>query len=403
LSFISRYILRHIRRSAVKSALAALLAALLLTAIGMFTLLKQSYSDIFENTLITANFANGMLLGLVDPIMNTGCVKEPYYAGVARVDLNMRAAEVFVTNDIARFIGEEPEIVYADGFDASCAEEFGEVLIVGKKLAESYGVELGDTIQLNKEDSFVMAVFVVHAKHNMGRVGVIVDADKIISLYFDEIMEAARESARTYTIAGIVTAPSGRPDDMAFTPGVGSMAGFGGEMFKFAAAPLDVAEFTLADNMRADEFREYGERLALRDGTIIFIMDTSKLENPRNTLRLLDSLYTVAVAAALLIGAFLCCLVILQSSKEAAIMRVLGTTKRKTRVILALEQVLLSIVGLFVGVCGLLIYRGRELAVIVGQLSLFAILYFSVILVSAVICSGLATRRSALELLQVKE
>jgi ABC-type antimicrobial peptide transport system permease subunit len=104
-----------------------------------------------------------------------------------------------------------------------------------------------------------------------------------------------------------------------------------------------------------------------------------------------------------MIGGFLCCLVIIQSSKEAAIMRIQGTTKRKTRVILALEQMLLSVGGLVIGVCALLVYKGMALAVISGQLYVFAALYFAVLLVSAITCAGLATRRNVLELLQTKE
>jgi hypothetical protein len=111
----------------------------------------------------------------------------------------------------------------------------------------------------------------------------------------------------------------------------------------------------------------------------------------------------IAVTAALLIGGFLCCLVIVQSSKEAAIMRIQGTTKRKTRAILTLEQLLLSIAGLVIGAFGLLAYKGPELSVVAVQLGLFAGLYFAVILGSAVICSVLATRRNVLELLQTKE
>jgi ABC-type antimicrobial peptide transport system permease subunit len=185
-----------------------------------------------------------------------------------------------------------------------------------------------------------------------------------------------------------------------FAPGVRE------EVKSFGALiELDVAEFTLADNTRVNEFREYGERIAdvSLAGTVDFIMDTSKLENILNTLSLLDALYPIVIAAALLIGGFLCALVIFQSSKEAAIMRVLGTTKRKTRAILSLEQILLSAVGLIVGACGLFVYNGVGMAAASADMALFAALYFAVITAAAFISSAAATRKNALELLQTRE
>jgi ABC-type antimicrobial peptide transport system permease subunit len=114
-------------------------------------------------------------------------------------------------------------------------------------------------------------------------------------------------------------------------------------------------------------------------------------------------MYPIAVAAALVIGGFLCCLVILQSSKEAAILRVLGTTKRKTRTMLALEQIVLGVIGLAAGSGGLIIYKGAALSGIRNQILLFIALYVAVIVVSAAVSASLATRRNVLELLQTKE
>jgi ABC-type antimicrobial peptide transport system permease subunit len=174
---------------------------------------------------------------------------------------------------------------------------------------------------------------------------------------------------------------------MVFTPGV-----------RNASWGCTIAEITLSDNARSDEFREFGKKIADSTGSINFVVDTSLIDKPKETLRLLESLYPGAIAAALLIGGFLCCLMILQSSKEAAIMRVLGTTKRKTRSLLALEQALLGIAGLTLGVAALLTYNGAALSGIAPQLQLFAALFFATTLACAASCSTLATHRSPLEL-----
>ena len=84
-------------------------------------------------------------------------------------------------------------------------------------------------------------------------------------------------------------------------------------------------------------------------------------------------------------------------------MRILGTTKRKTRSLLLIEQVLLGIAGLVFGVFAMFVYKGRDLAAITSKAALFAALYFAAIVASALACSALATRHSALELLQTKE
>lgn len=161
----------------------------------------------------------------------------------------------------------------------------------------------------------------------------------------------------------------------------------------------------MADNFRVDEFKTYAEVIAggsAKDG-IIFVMNTSKLENILNTYRILVALYPFTIAAALLIGGFLCCLMILQSTKEAAIMRMLGTTKRKTRAILILEQLFLCITGLAIGTISLLINKGLQMTAVIAQMYLFGAIYFTVILISATICSVAATRPNVLELLQTKD
>ena len=160
----------------------------------------------------------------------------------------------------------------------------------------------------------------------------------------------------------------------------------------------------MGDDSFVGEYRVYArEKIVESEEAVTLITNTASLENLKNAQRLTEMLYPMAIAAALLIGGFLCCLMILQSSKEAAIMRVLGTTKGKTRSILAAEQSLLSVAGLVAGACAALVYKGLSPGAIPGQIRLFAALYFAMILACGVACSALATRRPPLELLHVKE
>ena len=129
----------------------------------------------------------------------------------------------------------------------------------------------------------------------------------------------------------------------------------------------------------------------------MFVMDTSKLENLRNTLRLVEMLYPIAVVVTLVIGAFLCGLIIVQTSKDIAIMRVLGTSKAKTRTILVLEQMILCVIGIIIA--GIVLYiRGAFMQ----MLWVFGV-YALVILLASIIASVAASRKNVLELLQTKE
>ncbi|MBQ4039505.1 MAG: hypothetical protein IJC91_00080, partial [Oscillospiraceae bacterium] len=155
----------------------------------------------------------------------------------------------------------------------------------------------------------------------------------------------------------------------------------------------------LADNYKAEEYREYGVSIAGKNltGEIAFVMDTSKIENVRNNIDLMDTLYPIMVAAVLVIGAFLCGMLIVQTSKDIAIMRVLGTPKRRVRGILVSEQMILCIVGVIFAFAVLAV-RGVafKMLPVMG-------LYAAVILLAAIITAAAASRKSPLALLQTKE
>jgi len=186
----------------------------------------------------------------------------------------------------------------------------------------------------------------------------------------------------------------GLDDNTVFTPGSNVYdADFG------LLTTLDIAEATVADNNLVDEYREFGQELAGGSVTegVMFVMDTSKLENLRNTLRLVEMLYPIAVVVTLVIGAFLCGLIIVQTSRDIAIMRVLGTSKAKTRTILVLEQMILCVIGIIIS--GIVLYiRGAFMQ----MLWIFGT-YALVILLASIIASVAASRKNVLELLQTKE
>jgi len=399
--FVMRYIMRHIRRSAWKSALAALLAALLLCAIGQLALTRLSYTEVLENTRIYAKFVGGLPLRTAVQIANSALAADPYYEASATVEADFFEARLVLTNNIARYTGEETAIEYADGYDEFCMGSLGNIAIVGEGFLEAHGLVPGDSILISPQGLYRKLVKSYVDAHRRGDPGSAMTDAEILELNSVFFERELRQKSREFIVAGSFSTPTGAHDMDVMSPGIPYSVDFG------VPDKVEKAEYTVADNGRIDEFREFCESVAGISGSatdsVRMFLDTSKIENIRNSIRLLESVYPMVTVAALLIGAFLCSLVIMQSSKEAAVMRALGTPKRMARTVLALEQMLLCAAGLVVG-CGIMLaYKGRALAGVSAGILLFAALYFCAILISAAACSTLATRRSALELLQVKE
>jgi ABC-type antimicrobial peptide transport system permease subunit len=120
-------------------------------------------------------------------------------------------------------------------------------------------------------------------------------------------------------------------------------------------------------------------------------------------LSLLKVLYPVVIAVSVLIGAGLCFLLLLQATREAAILRVLGTTRTAVRLALIIEPFILSIIGVMLGlgISGLL-WRTSNL-VLAGPLLISAGLYLAGVLAGSVTGSISVTNKKPIELLQVKE
>jgi predicted lysophospholipase L1 biosynthesis ABC-type transport system permease subunit len=118
------------------------------------------------------------------------------------------------------------------------------------------------------------------------------------------------------------------------------------------------------------------------------------------TLSILRMLYPVVIGASIFIGLGLAMIFMIQNAKNAAVMRVLGGTKLKTRIALTAEQLLICMIGLFVGLV-VLIITGWGFG-LVSSLMLMG-LYVIGVLIGAVTGAVLVTNRPALDLLQVKE
>jgi ABC-type antimicrobial peptide transport system permease subunit len=118
---------------------------------------------------------------------------------------------------------------------------------------------------------------------------------------------------------------------------------------------------------------------------------------------LFQVLYPVVMAVSVLIGAGLCFLLLLQAAREAAILRVLGTTRTAVRLALITEPLILSIIGVIIGLgISHLLWMASGLLP-AGPLLSSAGLYLTGVLVGLVIGAISVTNKKPIELLQVKE
>ena len=118
---------------------------------------------------------------------------------------------------------------------------------------------------------------------------------------------------------------------------------------------------------------------------------------------LLQVLYPVVMAVSVLIGAGLCFLLLLQATREAAIMRVLGTTRTTVRVALISEPLIISIVGVIIGLGIAWIGWRPSSTVTLSPLLISAVLYLAGVLAGLVLGAISVTNKKPIELLQVKE
>ncbi len=131
------------------------------------------------------------------------------------------------------------------------------------------------------------------------------------------------------------------------------------------------------------------------------------VEPLEDSIALMRLLYPVVVALSLLTAAGIAVLFVMTSAREAAILRILGTTKLRSHAMLALQTAVTSLAGLLLGVAGVLAYAGRTrpelLAGLVSASVLCAILYLLAAIAGAVLSAVSVTARNPLELLQVRE
>jgi len=153
-----------------------------------------------------------------------------------------------------------------------------------------------------------------------------------------------------------------------------------------------------------DEIAEITDRADAGDVDLGLFLDDEVLRMVvipmEQNLLLLRLLYPIAIVLSAIIGFGLSVLLMLQNAKVAAIMRVLGTSRTKARIMLCVEQIIVCLFGLGLGLSLLTVFGwGFGFA---SSLSLAGV-YFTVAAAGTVVGAVVVTNKAPLELLQVKE
>lgn len=123
------------------------------------------------------------------------------------------------------------------------------------------------------------------------------------------------------------------------------------------------------------------------------------IEPMERNISLLKIIYPVAVVVFSLISAVLNFIIILLRTKEAAIIRVLGNSKFKVRILFISEQIVICLIGMIAGIGLIVILQGG----ISISIQINFVLYGIVSIIASILGSAFVTNKTPLELLQVKE
>lgn len=384
---VSAYILRHMRRSTGKTAVSFLLAVVLAAGIGMFVMAQITYQDTYHEIDVKGK-AMGYSSDSIQQIEDSGLVESLYYRGniLVRIDGGEMKNTMVFTNDMERYLSEHTDsgykVSYANGYGESSLE-VGALCLVGKAVAEAYGLKPGSQFPL-------LADTMYDAMHkNFG------DDPELLQtrlLY----------ATKMYTVVGIVDTEDPELGSRIFAASNREAVGLYSMPFQ-----VEYSDFLLSDNERADRLSKLLEEVKAKDyfygQTASFYLDTEALRNIGRICGLLEELFPIAVAAAVLIGMVGPGLVVMQSAKEAAFLRVLGVTKKRSRCMLVFEQIALCIGGMLLVAGGLALYNQGRFLQGMETLAFCSGLYLLGSVSGVLVSSVWVTRRKVLELLHSKE
>ncbi|MDF2543751.1 MAG: transporter permease subunit [Herbinix sp.] len=383
LSHVLAYLFRNIKRLKMKSCLTVIAAAVLIAALGQFIMAWQSTRVLYETFPIKLTFFDGISVYTASQIKQASPVKDPYVefvGGVAEADQHpalLRAVpgqqgmgiQLAVTNDVNRYYGQPISIEYLPRYGEELWTEHGNdtplVCVMFGSEMDKLGVALGDKIEITRHTPATLTnIFRIVGRASLTNNG--------------------KEP-------NILFLPPGAPHTRMF-PNVD----------KEDILHYSFVEYSVTDNNEIDTLRQKLKSFGIAEKQ--FLMDTESLDKIKENLKIFELLFPVVAGVLILIGGLLSGLMVLQSAKEAALLRAIGTTKVRTQIMLAGQQFVLCAAGLILGVILISLYNGAERMTAMGSLFIGCALLFGLCyVVSTAVCSWVVTRQEVIALLQTRE
>lgn len=382
MTWSGRYLRRLLGRNRGRSLLSLLLAALLAFAFGLVTVLRGIYAELYKNVEVKAVFSGGLNFDRAQKIAKSGYVRDPYYElYVSDSQVEMDSASFCFVNRLDKRVSDPVD--WLEGWDEETAmtAEDG-VLVLYASHAEQLGVSLGDRVRVNETDWWLNLTAMDANNLKAGQTPM-------------ELRDAHRPF---FLVVGII-----RSDLTMRTVFVPTAARYR-VLFLVPKMDLDIAEFTLEDYRQAAEFTAYAKgELDKVQNPVRLTLDTSYADRIYEMHRLLETLYPLTVAAALLLGGVLPGLTVLHASREVSILRALGAKVRKCVGLYALVQVLCALAGLLLGFAAVLLVRKPSFSAVAQPFGLYLAAHLAACALGSGCFARVCARKHVLAQLQAKE
>lgn len=381
-----------------------LLAAALIAALGQFALSIRSnraqVDELYDTTEVIAHVINRsgsvgtrVPYEAIKMLNNTGFASSFYAAadGPCEWTQPSSAGQQGRLHNVTSLeeYGKAKDVVFMDGYDSSIFYDSTEpVCLISTSAMEQFGLSLGDRIRVTG------ASLATRMKSN--------DPEQRDGIYFTAV-GSFRMGLSTLDIV----VPFWTMDRQRYSMYMGDYDD--SNIARTVRFRIDNAilrdEAAYRDKPLA-ALAESESSLINRLSLLILDDEVKNVIQPlsRNTALLEQTLPFVALLV-LVIGAAIPGLIIVQTSKEAAIMRVLGTPSHTVSAILTGEQFILCAVGLLLGAAGLgaAHHFGREISLISGEMTMYVAGYLVLTLIVCCAASVATVAKKPLELLQAKE
>ena len=376
-----RYIFRHIGRGGGKTVLPILLALLLAASVGRLDTLRDRYEVLSQSVVVQGSVLGGLSVKRAEHLAEAEEVVS-YYLEEIRQDCEYLSAkevrpnaEHFVlcfTSDYTKTAGEE--VYWLEGWTQETFQNaLNRVCLMPTAMAEEARIELGDRIQIAVSDYADTL-----AMNNPEKTP-------------DEIIDIYRQKITPTIVVGFV--PENNMSNRLWLP----IHGMDSYASTFAGLKVETAIYTLRDYRDVYPFRErFLLETSREKGNPSLYLDTAEADRIRKMAGLLNTLYPIALGVALLLGGLLPGLMVLQSSRETAILRVLGMSRRKVCFMLMGEQALLCVLGLILGITVAFLGGGKWELV-------YPLFHLFACLIGSIAFAWFCTNRELLSLLQAKE